>query len=219
MKTILYSKISKEEVETMPIVEFGGRIIVVADEKLAEKAVDFLLDQPILGLDTETKPVFRKGGGAHKVALLQVATHKICFLFRLNLIDLCAPVKRLLEDEIVPKVGVSLHDDIASLSKRAAFTPGNFIDMQIRAREIGITDVSLQKLYAIFFGQKISKRQRLSNWEAPELSEKQKIYAATDAWTCINLYERLMWLKETDGFEVLDVDLEEQEESESHDEI
>ena len=60
-------------------------IIVVLDEKTSEKAVDFLLSQDILGIDTETRPCFTKGHH-YKVALLQVSTHDTCFLFRLNFI-------------------------------------------------------------------------------------------------------------------------------------
>ena len=63
--------------------------------------------------------------------------------------------------------------------------------------------MSLQKLYANFFGQKISKAQRLTNWEADILNEKQKQYAATDAWACIMLYEELQKLEETGRYELV----------------
>jgi ribonuclease D len=69
-------------------------------------------------------------------------------------------------------------------------------------REIGIEDMSLQKLYANMLGMKISKRQQLSNWERDILDDKQKLYAATDAWACIQLYKELMRLKETNDYEL-----------------
>ena len=115
-----------------------------------------------------------------------------------------AAVVRLLEDETVPKVGLSWHDDILQLHKRAEFTPGNFIDLQKHVGEIGVEDRSLQKLYANFFGQKISKSQQLSNWENDVLQEKQKIYAATDAWACIKLYEELLRLEQTNDFKLVE---------------
>jgi ribonuclease D len=83
-------------------------------------------------------------------------------------------VVRLLEDKKVPKVGLSWHDDILQLHKRGNFTPGNFIDLQKHVGEIGVEDRSLQKLYANFFGKKISKSQQLSNWENDVLQERQK---------------------------------------------
>lgn len=186
---------------SLPRVLYEGKIIVVITEAVAEKAVDFLLSHSILGIDTETRPCFSKGR-QNKVALLQVATHNDCFLFRLNQLSNSPAVKRLLEDKKVLKVGLSLHDDINSLSKRFTFKPGFFIDLQDIMKELGVEDLSLAKLYANLFGMKISKREQLSNWEADVLSEKQKRYAATDAWACINLYEEYLRLKETNDYEL-----------------
>mgnify|MGYP004423121771 FL=1 len=202
MKKVIYNKIDKRSISNLPKVLFPGRIVVVTTENDADKAVDFLLAQPILGVDTETRPAFKKGIN-HKVALLQVATHDICFLFRLNYTGITASILKLLEDTTVPKIGLSLHDDIMSMHRRADFKPGNFIDLQKHVGEIGIEDLSLQKLYANFFGQKISKAQRLSNWEADILTQQQKNYAATDAWACIMLYEELQKLEDTGDYELV----------------
>lgn len=202
MKKVIYNKIDKRSISNLPKVLFPGRIVVVTTENDADKAVDFLLTQPILGVDTETRPAFKKGI-SHKVALLQVATHDICFLFRLNYTGITTSILKLLEDTTVPKIGLSLHDDIMSMHRRADFKPGNFIDLQKHVGEIGIEDLSLQKLYANFFGQKISKAQRLSNWEADILTQQQKNYAATDAWACIMLYEELLKLEDTGDYELV----------------
>ena len=117
----------------------------------------------------------------------------------------------MLEDTKVPKIGLSWHDDILSLHKRSDFTPGYFIDLQKRVGELGIEDMSLQKLYANFFGQKIMKRQQLSNWEQDVLTDKQKIYAATDAWACLKLYEELLRLEKTNDYQLQIVEDELQE--------
>jgi ribonuclease D len=109
-------------------------------------------------------------------------------------------VKRLLEDTTVPKVGLSLTDDMHQLRRLGDFETGRFIDLQNHVREVGVEDMSLQKLYANFFGQKISKRQQLTNWEADILTEPQKLYAATDAWACVMLYEELMRLEATNDY-------------------
>lgn len=205
MKKIIYRKYDKTKIGSLPRVSFEGRIVTVITEKEAEKAVDYLLSQPILGIDTETRPSFKKGH-VNEVALLQVSTHDVCFLFRLNLIGMSAAVIRLLEDTTVPKIGLSLRDDLMMLGRRAEFSRGRFIDLQNHVEEIGVEDMSLQKLYANFFGQKISKRDRLSNWEAEILKDKQKVYAATDAWACIMLYEELMRLEQTGDYELKEED-------------
>lgn len=202
MEKVLYNKFGKDEIAQLPVALFDGRIIVVDNAKDADKAVDFLLSHDILGIDTETRPSFKKGQ-RFKVALLQVSTREVCFLFRLNYIGMTPSIVRLLEDTVVPKVGLSLHDDILSLHKRADFTPGYFIDLQNHVKEIGVEDLSLQKLYANFFHQKISKAQRLTNWEIDILNDKQKLYAATDAWACIRLYEELNRLEATGQYHLV----------------
>lgn len=207
MMRILYSKFNKEAIHELPQVLFTGRIIVITSEKKAEKAVDFLLKQSILGVDTETRPVFRKGQ-SYKVSLLQVATHDTCFLFRLNILGITPSIKRLLENTETKMIGLSWHDDLLALHKRSDFKKGNFIDLQDIIGDLGIKDLSLQKLYANIFRQKISKRQRLTNWNNETLSEKQKQYAATDAWACIQLYEEIMRLKESGDYQLVEVEEE-----------
>ena len=202
MKKIIYNKFDKKSIAQLPTVTFPGKTVVVMGESEAEKAVHFLLSQDILGVDTETRPSFKKGE-THMVSLLQVSTSDVCFLFRLNHIGITPAILRLLENKAVPMVGLSLHDDMLSLHKRVAFTPGYFIDLQDLVGELGIEDLSLQKLYANLFHQKISKRQRLTNWDSDVLNDKQKAYAALDAWACINLYKEILRLKQSGDYELV----------------
>jgi len=202
MTKIIYNKYDKGLIPTLPVAEFNGRIVVVLSATEARHAVDYLLLCPLLGLDTETRPSFKRGQ-QHKVALLQVATADTCFLFRLNYTGLTPDIIRLLEDTNVKKIGLSWHDDLNALHRLGDFKTGLFIDIQDLVRELGIEDLSLQKIYANLFGQKISKRQQLSNWEADVLTDKQKLYAATDAWACINIYNELLCLKEHKDYELI----------------
>lgn len=201
MKTI-YNRLDKEYIKDLPLVSFPGKIITVNSEREADKAVPFLLSKDILGVDTETRPSFKKGQ-QHKVSLLQVATEDVCFLFRLNYIGMVTSVISLLSNTDVPMVGLSWHDDLAALQKRMEFKPGLFIDIHDIIGDIGIEDKSLQKLYANIFKQKISKRQRLTNWDADVLSDKQMSYAATDAWACVRLYKEILKLKETGDYSLI----------------
>lgn len=204
MKKTIYSKFDKSTINTLPLVKFPGKITVVLNEYEAERAVKYLLSCDILGVDTETRPTFRRGQN-HKVALLQVSTRNQCFLFRLNHIGLPKSIIRLLSNKTVPMIGLSWHDDLMSLHRRGDFEPGWFIDIQSIIGNLGIKDLSLQKLYANLFGEKISKRQRLTNWEADILTDKQKEYAAIDAWACINLYEEILRLMATGEYELVEV--------------
>ena len=196
----IFDKYDKQLLQDLPRALFPGHIEVIVSENEADKAVNFLMSQSLLGFDTETKPSF-KPGKQYQVSLLQVCSGGFCFLFRLNHIGLPQCLIKLLEDKRITKVGLSWHDDLRALNQRAKFRAGTFIDLQDIAKEMGIVDISLQKLYANIFGEKISKGQQLSNWEADILTEPQKLYAATDAWACIQLYKEMMRMKK-EGFEL-----------------
>jgi ribonuclease D len=132
-----------------------------------------------------------------------VATNERCYLFRLNVFGLTLPLIQLLENPHIAKVGTSLKDDFHQLHKWAPFEPKNVIELQALVQDIGINDKSLQKIYANLFAQKISKRQQLSNWEADVLTDKQKTYAATDAWACIQIYNEIIRLRQTKDYKLI----------------
>ncbi len=202
MKRIIYNKFDKGAISGLPIAAFPGKITVVLSESEAEKAVDYLLSCSILGVDTETRPAFKRGQ-QHKVSLLQVSSYEHCFLFRLNYLGMSPSVIRLLTNKNVTMVGLSWHDDLMALHRRQDFEAGNFVDIQNIIGKIGIEDMSLQKLYANIFHKKISKRQRLTNWDADILTDKQKLYAATDAWACIMLYDEIKKLSEGGDYQLV----------------
>ena len=185
------TKITKDEVNLLPVVIFEGKITLVDDLSKIKPAIDELRKSKVVGLDTETKPSFTRGTH-HKVSLVQISTLDHCFLFRLNKIDFPASLAEFLADERVKKIGLSLRDDFSGLNKHHVFKPANFVDIQTIAQSYGIMELSLQKIYALLFGKKISKSQRLSNWESPELSEQQQRYAATDAWASLQIYLQLI---------------------------
>ncbi|WP_099465818.1 MULTISPECIES: 3'-5' exonuclease [Parabacteroides] len=182
--------IKKEDIATLPIEEFKGRIFIIDTEKDADKAVEYLSKCPKVGFDTETRPSFKKGQH-YKISLMQISTEDTCFLFRLNRIDIPKSLVDFIQNNNVMKIGLSLRDDFAALHKRTNAEPVNFLDLQKYVVKFGIEDASLQKIYAILFKKKISKGQRLTNWEADVLTESQKKYASLDAWACLQIYNLL----------------------------
>ena len=200
------SNISKAEIAQLPVELFEGRIIVVHSAADVEKAVNYLKGFPILGIDTETRPSFAKGR-TYEVALMQVSTEDTCFLFRLNYIGMPAALIELLQDGRQLKVGLSLRDDIQRLQAKHDFEPRGFLDLQHYVKELGVEAQSLQKIYALLFSKKISKSQRLTNWEADVLTDRQKSYAATDAWACLHMYNYMEEVKRKQGFRVVKVDV------------
>lgn len=194
------STIDKKEISEMEKVLFPGRIILIFTVADAKKAIDYLNTCTVVGVDTETRPSFTKGR-VNKVALLQISTEDTCFLFRLNSIGIPDFVEDFLQNDVL-KIGLSLRDDFNMLRKRNHKDPreGNWVELQDYVSRFGIQEKSLQKIYAILFGKKISKSQRLSNWEADVLTEGQQLYAATDAWASLKIYLKLAESEEPEEF-------------------
>lgn len=194
----MVNTISKEELSGFTQEVFAGRIIVVQSESEAEKACAYLEKCEAIGFDTETRPAFRKGV-SHQIALMQLSTEDTCFLFRLNIIGFPDCLANLLINPKVKKIGLSLRDDFSAIYKRKYLALANFVDLQDIVSDYGIEDNGLQRIYGILFEKRISKGQRLSNWEADTLSEAQKMYAALDAWACLKIYNELKYRAKVKG--------------------
>lgn len=185
------STIDNDSVALLPAARFEGRIVVVDNEADVEAACHDLQRYDMLGFDTETRPSFR-AGVSYKVSLLQLSTPEVCYLFRLCNIRLSNPLLKILGSRRIIKVGVDITGDIRSLHALRHFKADGFVDLQNEASHWGIEEKSLRKLSAIVLGQRVSKAQRLSNWEAGILTDQQKEYAATDAWVSMHILERMM---------------------------
>lgn len=185
--------IQPEEIEKMPLGSFPGDIKVIDKTGLEyARAIAYLSSQKIVGFDTETRPVFEPGKPHHHVALLQLSGGGRAFLFRVNKLGMRKLMCSILSNPRIIKVGAAVHDDIRGLQFYTKFTPKSFVDLQKIGWEWGIKDKSVKKMSAIILGCRISKTQQLSNWEASELSPAQKMYAATDAWICREMYLKLL---------------------------
>lgn len=175
--------IDNDSVAQLPAARFPGRIVIVDSEEQVEAACVDLQRSEVIGFDTETRPSFR-AGVSYKVGLLQLATESVCYLFRLSHIRLDNRILKILGSRQILKVGADVTGDIRSLHALRHFHADGFVDLQLEASRWGIEEKSLRKLSAIVLGQRVSKAQRLSNWEAESLTPQQQEYAATDAWIC-----------------------------------
>ncbi len=185
--------IDKEQLKELPRAECTGEVRLIDNKTKLRTALKELKAFKVLGIDTETKPNFVKRH-QHTVCLLQISTGEVTYLFRLNKIGFPEGLIKILSDPTIIKVGLSLQDDCRSLKKLAKFEPRGFLELQRLCPGYGIRDASLQKIYAIVFGQYMSKSQRMTNWEAEELTENQQRYAALDALACLQIYNKLLSL-------------------------
>lgn len=182
--------LTKEELAAMPAETYTGRIELVQTMPAAQKAMRFLMDCSLVGFDTETRPSFRKGQ-LHNVALMQLSTDNICFLIRLNRLGLFDELREFLETDKITKIGLSTKDDFGVLNRLGHVEPKGFIELQSLVKQYGIGEASLSKIYGVLYGKRISKGQRLTNWEATELTAAQQRYAALDARACLKIYHTL----------------------------
>ncbi len=184
------NSISNDELKQLPACLFDGRVEIVENERQVEAACKYLSRFDMLGFDTETRPSFQ-AGVSNPVALIQLSTTECCFLFRLCRMRFDKSIIRLLTDRNIAKVGVDVTGDIRNLQKIRRFKAAGFVELQKEVEAFGIEDKSLRKIAAIVLGQYVSKAQRLSNWEARSLTPAQVNYAATDAWVCLEIYDKL----------------------------
>ena len=182
--------ISVEELSGRELQWFKGELVLVEDISTFYEVFPRLLGSDLLGFDTETKPTFKKGR-KNSVSLIQLSTGTLACLFRINKIGFPDELVDLLSDPKVIKAGVAVHDDIRFLKGVKRFSPDGFIDLQNFVKDFGIQSSGLKKLAAIVLGFRISKRQQVTDWEADQLTEAQQIYAATDAWVCHQIYQKL----------------------------
>lgn len=188
---IFQSTITNEQTAELPSARFDGEIVVVDSEGAIEAACRDLASHHLIGFDTETRPSF-KAGVTNKVALLQLSTPERCYLIRLCRTKLHSSLLKILSNPDIIKVGADVAGDIRSLHALRHFKERGFADLQQMVSAWGIEEKSLRKMSAIVLGHRVSKAQRLSNWEASTLTPQQQMYAATDAWVCIEIYNKLM---------------------------
>ncbi len=208
-EVLIKNTISNEALNDLPLQHYTGKIVVVEDSEGISQLLNEINGEKILGFDTETRPSFKKGK-TNQVSLIQLTTERLTYLIRTNKTGITQELKFFLSNEEIIKVGVGIRDDIRGLQRLTEFTPGGFVEIQSLAIEKGLKDFSLKKLAGILLQFRVSKRQRLSNWEADILTHGQMVYAATDSWVALELFKRL---KALDSSQIIDVEKTEVPES------
>src|SRR5882762_3686934 len=181
--------ISREEMAKLPIRRYEGKVRLVATPQDLQESLADLRQEAIVGLDTETRPAFKKGE-SHLPALVQVATARAVYLFQLRRTEVHPALAGLLSESRTIKAGVSLKDDLRALKQVFAFEEKNMLDLGLVARANGFGQTGVRNLAGILLGLRIPKGTKTSNWAARDLSAAQIAYAATDARACRELVLR-----------------------------
>lgn len=185
--------IDKYKINDLPVGAFRGKISVILPHSPREKiehAARTLERCRYLGFDTETKPAYRKGE-SYPIAIIQLSTERRAFLFRVIDGRLPEEVKRILGNPHIIKIGQALKHELRTIKKELKVEGRGFIDMLDIAHKLDCVPKSVRGLSAIFLGFRIVKSAQRTNWARKELTEKQKLYAATDAWACLMVYNEM----------------------------
>ena len=186
---ISYKKLSKDDINGLPLIKYQGDIQVLSDENHIEEAIEYLLTQKVIGFDTETRPTFTKGT-LNAPSIIQLAGDDIVFIFQLESNKIFKKLSQILSDTTITKCGVSVDRDLIELMYLSPFNPCSFIDLGDIARMRGIPHHGLRGLAALLLKYRISKSSQTSDWSRKTLSHNQINYAATDAWISLELFKK-----------------------------
>jgi ribonuclease D len=182
-------KISKAEINELPLIAWGGEVQILESAEEMEAAASILANESHLGFDTETRPSFKKGD-YYPPALIQLATEHCVYLFRISETETFDPLLPILESPDILKTGVAIKDDVKELRAMKDFTPNGFVDIADITVKLGYENRGLRALAGLLLQGRISKAAQVTNWARPKLDNKQVRYAATDAWISREIYRQ-----------------------------
>ena len=178
----------------LPIRRYEGPVHVVARLPDLRLAMQDILQEDVVGFDTESRPAFRPGE-SYLPSLVQFATASAVYLLQAQQPELFGAMREILASERVVKAGVSVADDLRGLRKLFEFDDRSVMDLGKVAERHGLKQTGVRNLAGMILGARIPKGAKMTNWAARRLTPQQIAYAATDAWACRELYLRFRELK------------------------
>lgn len=191
MGLVQANRLSREYINSLPIIRFEGNVVLVTEAEQADRAMDRLSQELCVGFDTESKPSFTKGT-SYPVSLIQLATQDTAYLLQLKKTGFTDKMAEFLENPNIKKIGVAVKNDIIKLQEQREFTAGGFVDLSKLASDKGIIQVGLRGLTARYIERRLTKSAQKTNWAKSELTWKQQVYAASDAWVCLRIYPLIL---------------------------
>lgn len=187
---------TKAEIATMePFAGLGlGSVFVVSDKRQARIACEELMRAETVGFDTESKPTFRKGEQSQGPHVLQFATAEKAFIFHSHIAESQEVIIELLASARLIKIGFDLKGDMRQITQRFGIRPAAVVDLGRSFRQLGYRNtIGATSAVAMLFQRRLHKSKAIttSNWAAPELSERQLLYAANDAYAAIRVFHAL----------------------------
>lgn len=170
------------------------KVFVVTSSRQAGLALEELMMAGTVGFDTESKPTFLKGQKSEGPHVLQFATLEKAFIFQSFCVESHPVIIELLKSPELTKIGFGLGGDLHQIANRFGIRPSAIVDLDRSFKQLGYRNaVGAKSAIAMFFNRKLlkSKSVTTSNWAARDLSERQLLYAANDAYAAIKIFHAL----------------------------
>ncbi len=186
----------KDEIAKLELFEGLGmdQVFLITNERQAGQAREELLEAEMVGFDTESKPTFRKGEKSTGPHVFQFATIEKAFIFQSHFVESHPAIIDMLASDALTKIGFGLGGDLHQISNRFGIRPASMVDLDRTFKKLGYrTSLGAKSAVALLFQRKLvkSKAVTTSNWAARELSERQLLYAANDAYAAIRIFHAL----------------------------
>jgi ribonuclease D len=148
----------------------------------------------IVGFDTESKPTFAVGEVSDGPHVVQFALHDRAYLFQIHQAEGHPFLIELLQSEQVLKVGFDLKSDGRHIHTKLGVNLSGVVDLNTVFSMNGYhKHMGVRVAVGLVFNQRFSKSRHVttSNWSQHELTPKQLLYAANDAYAALKVLEAL----------------------------
>ncbi len=193
MKLIAPTKAETALLEPFPGLPLESIHLPKTPEAL-ERAGREILRSGLAGFDTESKPTFHVGEKSSGPHVVQFALRNQAFIFQLDRPDCRELVADLLQSERVLKVGFGLKNDRGQIQSRLGIPLRAILDLDQVFRKQGYSgQIGVRAAVGAVLQQSFPKSKRVttSNWAAANLTPRQLLYAANDAFAALRVMEAL----------------------------
>ena len=171
---------------TLPL----DRIYVPATGAEFAAAAQAIFAAGVVGFDTESKPVFDRGVISDGPHVVQFALDDCAYIFQLHRADCRSILVEVLESDSVLKVGFGLRSDHNEIRAKFGVAVRAVLDLNdVFNRDGHRGTIGARAAVAMVMNQKFHKSKAVStsNWAVAELSSRQLLYAANDAYVAIKV--------------------------------
>lgn len=191
-------KIAPSKADTALLPPFPGlpieRIAVPRTKAEFAAAFDEIMAHGRAGFDTESKPTFSVGEVSEGPHVVQFALADKAFIFQPQRPEGQPFLMALLESAQLLKVGFGLQSDRGQIHAKLGANLQSVLDLNSIFRKMGYNNsMGVRAAVGVVFNQNFpkSKKTTTSNWAAIDLSDKQLLYAANDAYAALVVMEQL----------------------------